>query len=202
MPQLSKDELIDILEHIGQLLELKGEVVFKVRAYQNAARALETFSGNIVQTAADGKLSEIDGIGKAIAEKLTTLIDTGTLPYYEELKAQFPVGLFEMFELQGVGPKKIKALWDQLGITTVEALEAGCKDGRVAALAGFGKKTADNILASIEARRKHSGRFRLGDIAHEAERMCEDLRGLPDVNRVSVCGSYRPRRPKRCPSFS
>lgn len=194
MPQLSKDELVDILEHIAQLLELKGEVVFKVRAYQNAARALETCSENVEQCAKEGRLSEIPGIGKAIAEKLTTLIDTGTLPYYEELKAEFPPGLFEMFELQGVGPKKIKRLWDELGITTVEGLEVGCKDGRVAALSGFGEKTAKNILVSIEARRKHAGRFRLGDIAHDAERMQEDLRTLPEVNRVSVCGSYRRRK--------
>jgi len=194
MPQLTKDELIDTLEHIAQLLELKGEVVFKVRAYQNAARALETYSGNLAQAAAEGRLGEIQGIGKAIAEKLTTLIQTGALPYYEELKAEFPPGLFEMFELQGVGPKKIKALWDQLGITTVEALEAGCKDGRVAALSGFGEKTAKNICAAIDARRKHAGRFRLGDIAHDAERMLEDLRALPEVNRVSVCGSYRRRK--------
>ena len=194
MPQLSKDDLVDILEHIAQLLELKGEVVFKVRAYQNAARALETFSGNLAQFAEEGRLGEIDGVGKAIAEKLTTLIQTGALPYSEELKAEFPPGLFEMFELQGLGPKKIKALWEQLDLTTVEALEAACKDGRVAGLSGMGKKTAENILAAIEARRKHAGRFRLGDIAHDAERMQEDLRALPEVNRVSVCGSYRRRR--------
>ncbi len=194
MPQLSKDDLIDILEHIAQLLELKGEVVFKVRAYQNAARALETFSGNLAQLAEEGRLGEIDGIGKAIAEKLTTLLANGTLPYYEELKAEFPPGLFEIIELQGLGPKKIKALWEQLDITTVEALEAACKDGRVAELSGMGKKTADNILVAIEARRKHAGRFKLGDIAHDAERMLDDLRALPEVNRVSVCGSYRRRR--------
>ncbi len=194
MPQLTKDELVDTLEHIAQLLELKGEVVFKVRAYQNAARALETFTGNLNQLAQEGRLGEIAGVGKAIAEKLTILMSTGTLPYYEELKAEFPPGLFEMFELQGIGPKKIKALWETLGITTIELLEAAAKDGRVAGLAGFGKKTADNILAAIEIRRKHSGRFRLGDIAHDAETMLEALRGLPEVSRVSMCGSYRRRR--------
>jgi DNA polymerase (family 10) len=194
MPQLTKDEIADILTHIGQLLELKGEVVFKVRAYQNAARALETFAGDLRALVAAGRLAEIDGVGKAIAEKITTLVETGTLPYYEKLKAEFPPGLFEMFELQGVGPKKIRALWEQLGITTVADLESGCRDGRVAALAGFGEKTAKNILAAIEARRKHAGRFRLGDIAADTERLLEELRGHPDVNRVSVCGSYRRRR--------
>ena len=151
MSQISKDEIADIFTHIAQLLELKGEVVFKVRAYQNAARALETFRGNLAGMSAEGTLGTIEGIGKAIAEKITILIETGTLPYYEKLKTEFPPGLFEMFDLQGIGPKKIKALWDKLGITTLEELEAGCKDGRVAELAGFGKKTADNILLSIES---------------------------------------------------
>jgi DNA polymerase (family 10) len=194
MPQISKDEIVDIFNHIAQLLELKGEVVFKVRAYQNAARALETFRGDLAAMAAEGTLGTIEGIGKAIAEKITILLNTGKLPYYEELKAEFPPGLFEMFELQGVGPKKIKALWDKLDITTLEQLEAACKDGRIAGLAGFGKKTADNILISIESRRKHAGRFRLGDIASDTEKLLEDLRAHPDVNHVSVCGSYRRRK--------
>jgi DNA polymerase (family X) len=194
MPQISKDEIADIFTHIAQLLELKGEVVFKVRAYQNAARALETFRGDLAGMSAEGTLGTIEGIGKAIAEKITILLNTGILPYYETLKSEFPPGLFAMFDLQGIGPKKIKALWDQLGITTLEELEAGCKDGRVAALPGFGKKTADNILLSIESRRKHAGRYRLGDIAVDTEKLLEDLRAHPEVSRVSVCGSYRRRK--------
>jgi len=194
MAQLTKDELIDILEQIAQLLELKGEVVFKVRAYQNAARALETFAGNLPQLATEGRLGEIAGVGKAIAEKLTTLIQTGTLPYFEELKAEFPPGLFDLFELQGLGPKKIKALWDKLGVISIATLQAAVDDGRVAELAGFGKKTADNLLVAIEARAKHAGRFRLGAIAPAAEGLLNDLRQHPDVTRVSVCGSYRRRK--------
>ena len=123
MPQISKDEIADTFTHIAQLLELKGEVVFKVRAYQNAARALETFRGDLAAMSEEGTLGTIEGIGKAIAEKITILLNTGKLPYYEELKAEFPPGLFEMFDLQGIGPKKIKALWDKLGITTLEELE-------------------------------------------------------------------------------
>jgi DNA polymerase (family 10) len=194
MPQLTKDDVANTLEQIAKLLELKGEVVFKVRAYQNAARAIETFSGNLNKMAEEGRLNEIEGVGKAIAEKIGTLLTTGSLPYYEELKAGFPPGLFEISELQGVGPKKIKAMWDKLNITTIAELNVACGDGRVAGLAGFGKKTAENILAAITARQKHAGRFRQGDIAHDAERMLEDLRSLPDVNRVSVCGSYRRRK--------
>src|SRR5260370_34632538 len=99
---VTKEQTIDLLETIAQLLELKGENVFKIRAYTNAARALETYSGDLVTAAAENRLGDISGIGKAIAEKVTELIATGTLPYYENLKAGFPPGVFELFELQGL----------------------------------------------------------------------------------------------------
>src|SRR5438874_97176 len=98
----NKDAIIDTLEAIAQLLELKGELVFKVRAYTNAARAVETFPGDIAAMAREGRLTEISGIGKAIAEKITEMIDTGRMEFFEKLKAEFPPGLFELFELQGV----------------------------------------------------------------------------------------------------
>jgi DNA polymerase (family 10) len=190
----TKDQIADLLESIAQMLELKGENVFKIRAYLNAARALETYSGDLATAATENRLADIPGIGKAIAEKITELITTGQLAYYETLKAEFPPGIFEMFDLQGIGPKKIKALWDKLGITTIAELETGCKDGRVAGLAGFGKKTSDNILAAIQSRAKHAGRFRLGEIAADAERLLAQLRELPDVHQAAVAGSYRRRK--------
>ena len=144
--------------------------------------------------AAEGRLGEIPGIGKAIAEKIGEWVATGRLEYYEQLKAEFPPGLFELFELQGLGPKKIKALWEQLGVTSVAELQAACKDGRVEGLSGFGKKTADNILAAVEARARFAGRFRIGDIAGDAERMLGDLRELPEVLQASLAGSYRRRK--------
>ena len=173
------------------MLQLKGENVFKIRAYTNAARAIETFSGNLRKTAEDEKLAEIEGIGKAIAEKIRELVTTGSLTYHTELKAEFPPGIFDMFGIPGMGPKKIQAVWHQLEVTTVADLEAACKDGRVAKLAGFGEKTAANILKGIEDRKKHAGKFRLGEIAADAEQMLDDLRSHPDVTRVAVCGSYR-----------
>ncbi len=194
MAQITKDQIADILESIAQMLEIKGENVFKIRAYTNAARALETYTGDIATAAGEGRLGEIPGVGKAIAEKITELVATGQLAYYEVLKAEFPPGVFEMFDLQGLGPKKIKALWDKLGITTIPELEKACKDGRVADLSGFGKKTADNILAAIQSRAKHAGRFRLGSIAPDAERMVAELRELPDVFQATIAGSYRRRK--------
>jgi DNA polymerase (family 10) len=191
MPVLTKDQIADLLESIAQMLELKGENIFKIRAYTNAARAVETYPGDLAVAAAENRLGDIHGIGRAIAEKLTELIVTGQLAYYEALKAEFPPTIFELFDLQGMGPKKIKMLWEKLNVTTIAELEKACKDGRVAALAGFGKKTSDNLLAAIQSRAKHAGRFRLGEIAPDAERMLEDLRGLPEVHQACVAGSYR-----------
>src|SRR3954447_18409333 len=110
MSLITKDQIAEILESIAQMLELKGENVFKVRAYLNAARALETFSGDLTALAGENRLGEIPGVGKAIAEKATELVVTGELQYFNTLKAEFPPGVFEMFELQGLGPKKIKAV--------------------------------------------------------------------------------------------
>ncbi len=194
MAQITKDQIADTLESIAQMLEIKGENIFKIRAYTNAARALETYTGDLVAAAGEGRLGEIPGVGKAIAEKITELVATGQLTYFENLKAEFPPGLFAMFELQGLGPKKIKALWDKLGITTIPELEKACKDGRVADLAGFGKKTSDNILAAIQSRAQHAGRFRLGSIATDAERMVAELRELPEIFQATIAGSYRRRK--------
>ncbi|MEI6560804.1 MAG: DNA polymerase/3'-5' exonuclease PolX [Verrucomicrobiota bacterium] len=191
---MTKDEVGAVLEAITQLLELKGENPFKIRAYQNAVRVIETYTGNLEADAREGRLTEIPGIGAAIAEKIATLVQTGSLPYYEELKAEFPPGIFEMFELMGLGPKKIRALYDKLGIDSLDALEAACKDGRVAGLAGFGEKTAHNILQSIEQRKSVAGSFLLGAVADAAEEIYEDLRSHPDVSQAAIGGSYRRRK--------
>ncbi len=194
MPDITKDNAIDALESVTRLLELKGENIFKIRAYQNAARALETFNGDFAKAVEAGELCEIPGIGKAIAEKITELVQTGRVGYYEELKAEFPPGLFEIFELQGMGPKKIKIFWEQLGVTSVAELEKVARDGSLAKLKGMGKKTADNILKAIEDRRKHAGSFRLGEIAAEAEALLAELRELPEVLQAAIAGSYRRRK--------
>ncbi len=194
MAQVTKEDAIELLESIARLLEMKDENVFKIRAYTNGARALETFSGDFHKCVAEGTLLEIPGIGKAIAEKVTEYVTTGELPYYTKLKGEFPAGLFELFDLQGLGPKKIKVLWEQCGVTTIAELEVAVADGRVAALKGFGKKTADNILLALESRNKHADSYRMGEIAAEAEQLLADLRDHPDVLQVSIAGSYRRRK--------
>jgi DNA polymerase (family 10) len=194
MLQKSKEEVIELLESIARLLELKGENVFKTRAYTNAVRTLETFSGDFGALVTEARLGEIGGIGVALEEKITQYATTGHLPYFENLKAEFPASLFDLFELQGLGPKKIKALWETLDITTIEGLATACKDGRVAGLKGFGEKTAANILKSIQARQQYAGSFRLGDVAGDAEMLLEELKELEWTLQASLAGSYRRRK--------
>src|SRR5213593_1977095 len=131
---MNKDQIAEILVSIATLLELKGENPFKTRAYHNAARALEAMEEPLDKVIAEQRLGEIKGIGESIQKKITELVTTGKLAYYEELKAATPPGLVAMLDIPGLGPKKIKAVHDELGIETVEQLEQACKDGKIAKL--------------------------------------------------------------------
>jgi len=191
---MNQDAIIEILENIARLLELKGENPFKVRAYTNAARALETLGQPLETLVREGRLEDLDGIGKATAEKISALVTEGRLPYYEELREEFPPDILTLFELQGLGAKKIKVLWDALRIHSITKLERACRSGEVARLPGFGEKTAANILQAIEHHSKHTGEFRIGDVAGLAESLLDDLAALPDVSRARIAGSYRRKK--------
>ncbi len=188
---VTKEQTIALLESISRLLELKGENPFKIRAYTNAARALETFSGNFPSLVEEKRLEELEGIGSAIAKKIEEFATTGALGYYQELRSSFPDTLSELFELQGLGAKKIKVLWETLKVKSISDLEAACRDGRVAELPGFGEKTAQNFLRAIERREKHSGRHLLSDATTVMEQMMEHFRDHPDVSQISSAGSLR-----------
>jgi DNA polymerase (family X) len=162
---VTKEQTIALLESIARLLELKGENPFKIRAYTNAARALETFSGNFPKLVAEEKLQELEGIGSAIAKKVEEYVSDGKLTYYDELRAGFPDSLAELFEIQGLGAKKIKVLWETLGVKSIADLETACREGKVAELPGFGTKTAENLLRGIQQRQKHTGRHLLSEAA-------------------------------------
>src|SRR5215472_9205334 len=166
---MDKDQVVRILGEIAVLLELKGENPFKARAYVNGARALDSLSEPLEKVVADNRLGEIKGIGEALQKKITELVTTGKMGYYEELKAATPPGLVAMLAIPGVGPKKIKALHDELGIETVEQLEAACKDGRVAKLKGFGEKTATNICDGIIRQRAYASRHLISEALPIAE---------------------------------
>ncbi|MFO1499096.1 MAG: DNA polymerase/3'-5' exonuclease PolX [Verrucomicrobiota bacterium] len=188
---VEKDLVIQVLNEIAVLLDLKGENPFKGRAYSVAARALDLSTEPWDKLIAPERLAEVDGVGEAIAKKVQELVTTGKLRYYEELKASVPPGLIDMLRIPGLGPKKIKVLHEKLGITTVDELEQACTAGRVAHLAGFGEKTQANICAGIQRRRSYADRHLLLHAWLLAEPILEALRSHPDVVRASTAGSLR-----------
>ncbi len=188
---MEKDKVAEILVEIGVLLELKGENPFKTRAYANGARIIEGLNEPLAKLVAEKRLGEVKGIGEALEQKITELVETGKLKYYDELKASIPPGFLEMLEIPGVGPKKIQTLHKKLGIDSIEKLEAACKSGKVAELEGFGEKTAANILEGIERKRTYASKHRLGDALRAAEPLLENLREHPAVIRCSTAGSLR-----------
>lgn len=188
---MDKDQVAAVLVEIGTLLELKGENPFKTRAYQNAARTLEGLSEPLEKIVAEDRLKGMKGIGEALQEKITTLVTTGRLPYYEDLKASLPPGLVDLLGLQGVGPKKVKKLYQELGIDSLAALEAACRAGKIADLEGFGEKSQAKILEAIAFRQKFASHHRLVDALEAAEPILAALREHPDVTRCSAAGSLR-----------
>ena len=191
---MTKEEIAHVLEKIATLLELKDENPFKVRAYTNAARAIETFGGNVPNFQDEEAVAKVPGIGKSIALKIKELASTGSLKYFEELSAEFPVGIMELFSLPGLGAKKIKALYDRLGINSIEQLQKACEDGRVAELPGFGQTTQQKLCESIAKRAAHAGSFQFGQVAAEAETLRSDLAAHNAALQVDVAGSYRRRK--------
>ena len=188
---MTKEGIAEVLEQIATLLELKDENPFKIRAYTNAARSIETFGGNLGDLKDEETLEKIPGIGKAIAAKIKELAETGSLKFFEELRAEFPGAILELFSIPGLGAKKIKALYEKLHVSSIAELQSACESGKVAELPGFGKTTQEKLCQAIATRAKHSGSFQLGQIAAEAESLQTDLRAHPDALQVCVAGSYR-----------
>jgi DNA polymerase (family 10) len=194
VPPMKKEQIVEVLETIATLLELQEENPFKIRAYTNAARSIETWGGNLRDMAEENRLEEIPGVGKAIAGKISELVLTGSSKFYDELRAQFPTNILELFSLPGLGAKKIKALYEKLKISSIADLAQACKAGEVAKLPGFGETTQKKLAETIAHRARHTGSFSLGAVAPEAERLLDDLRAHPDAACVSTAGSYRRRK--------
>ena len=191
---MKKEEVAQILEEIGVLMELKGENPFKTRAYHNAARIIKGLSQDLETLVESGEIRKIKGIGSGLAEKITELVRTGRLEYYESLRASFPESLLELLRVPGLGPRKIRKLYDELGIQTLDELEAACKAHRLAGLEGFGARTEEKILEGIEFIRKHSDRH-LFHVAWQAgQRLYEAVSGHPGVIRAQLAGSLRRRK--------
>ena len=188
---MDKDKVAEILVEIGVLLELKGENPFKTRAYSNGARMIQALTESLEKLVAEKRLSEIKGIGEALEQKITELVETGRLKYYEDLKISLPPGLVQMLGLSGLGPKKIQALNQKLGVDSIEKLEAACRAGQVAGLDGIGEKTQANLLEAIERKRRYASKHLLSQAMVAAEPLLDSLREHAAVVRCSAAGSLR-----------
>ena len=188
---MKNSELARVFEDIADLLELKGGNVFKIRAYQKAARSIEHLPVEVEKLATEGRLREIPGVGEAIARKITELVTTGRLEYYEKLKAEFPEGTSTLLTIPGIGPKTAVLLTRELKITTVEALEEAIVEGRVAQLYRMGEKTAENILRQIQAMRRKDQRILLGEALTIVDEITTHLKEMPGLRNISPAGSLR-----------
>jgi DNA polymerase (family 10) len=190
---MDKREVARMLEEIGTLLELKGENAFKTRAYHNAARLVQALDADLEQLVREERLTEIKGIGAALAEKIAELVTTGRLGYYDKLQEEFPPGFMEILRVPGLGPKKARALFEELKIGSLDELEAAARADRLSGLAGFGDRTQEKILEGIAAVRRHAGRFHVHVAEAAAAPIVAALRELPAARNLSVAGSLRRR---------
>jgi DNA polymerase (family 10) len=191
---MEKAEVAAILEEIAVLLELQGENPFRAGAYAKAGRAIAQLETNLEDVVKEGKLEEIPGIGDTLRDKITTLVTTGKLDFYEKTKAKTPPGLLQMLRLPGIGPKKIKAIYEQLGIDDLARLKEACEKGEVAKLKGFGAKTEKNILEGLAFLDQVGGRVRLDQATSIAEDILEQMKKVPGIRRMELCGSVRRRK--------
>ena len=194
MTPVDKSAVVKALREMSAYLQLKGENQFKTRAYDIAADRIAGLSDDLGQLVAEGKHTSLPGIGESIGHKIAELVTTGHMTALEDVKKDFPPRMLELLEVQDLGPKKAKALFEQLGVGSIDDLERACAEHRVRGLKGFGAKTEEKLAASIAlARRQQSSgaRKRLGDVLPLANEMLAWVQGAPGVQRASLGGSVR-----------
>ncbi|MEK7793542.1 MAG: DNA polymerase/3'-5' exonuclease PolX [Candidatus Hydrogenedentota bacterium] len=191
---MTNKEIAAVLNDIAMLLELDGENPFKSRAYTNVARQIEGLDGEAAVLAREGRLREIKGVGDALEQKITELVTTGKLGYYEELRAKFPESLFELFKIPGLGPKRIPQFYTEKGIDSIEKLELACKDGTFEGMKGIGEKLIEKILEGIEFTKQFAGRHLFNEAYEEAQAIIDLLRAEKSVKRIDTAGSLRRRK--------
>jgi DNA polymerase (family 10) len=191
---MTNSEIAAALDEIGTLLALAGENDFRVRAYTAGARSISALGESVEKLVKAGQLSGVPGVGETLREKITTLVTTGKLPFLEDLRAKTPPGLVQMLRLPGIGPKKVKAIYDELSIDTIDKLKAACETDAVAKLKGFGAKTQQKILEGIAFLGTVGNRVRIDLALPLGEALLARVRAMKGVLRAELCGSIRRRR--------
>jgi len=190
---MNNKEIAKVFQDIADLLELKGENPFKIRAYQRVVRSIEHLPVEVEQLVAEDKLEEVPGVGEAITKKITELVTTGKLDFYEKLKAEFPAGISTLLDLPGIGPKTAMLLTRELDIKSIDELEAAIAGGKVAPLPRMGDKTAENLLRQIQAlrRKKRSQRIPISEALPVVDEISARLSPLPGLRHLTPAGSLR-----------
>ena len=176
---------------IANLLDLKGEIFFKTRAYRIAAQTIEALDEDIEKLVNQGRLESIPGVGEALAKKITELVQTGKIEYLERLKKEVPTGLIDLLGIPGLGPKKVAALYKNLGITNTQELQEAANKGELRTLEGFGEITERNILRGIQLREKTSGRVLLNVAYEDGTRYIAYLKRCKQIEKINIAGSLR-----------
>ena len=188
---MTNKEIVALLEEIALLLELAGESPFKSNAYRNVARQIEQSEEDVETLAGEGRLREIKGVGEALEQKITEYVTTGTLKYHDDLRAKFPESLFDLFGIPGLGPKRIKQVYEELGIKSLAELEAACTKGVLSGLKGFGPKMQEKVLAGIEFAKQQQGQHLYNRAFLEAKRLRHLLSEDSSTHEIEIAGSLR-----------
>ena len=187
-----KNQLVaEILYKIADLLDVKGEIFFKTRAYRMAAQTIEAIDEDIETISNENRLQSISGVGEALAKKIKEIVETGKLEYFERLKEEIPEGLLTLLDIPGLGPKKVSALYENLDISTIKQLRKACIEGRLRDLDGFGEITERNILRGIQLREKTSGRVLLNVAYVDGNNYLDYMKRCDKIDRISIAGSLR-----------
>ncbi|MCB0327132.1 MAG: DNA polymerase/3'-5' exonuclease PolX [Bdellovibrionales bacterium] len=187
-------EVAKKLEQTAMIMELKGENPFKIRAYKNGAQALQQLEQDFSTLVKEETLTQVKGIGKGLATDILQWVHEGHSQYYIELMKEFPDTIFELFEVPQLGPKKLKVLHDELGVSSLIELEYACVENKLVDLKGFGRKTQDKLLHGIEFLKKNKGRFLYADVIDIVEDLVQQLSEWDIVERVSLAGSLRRKK--------
>ncbi|HJV84386.1 MAG TPA: DNA polymerase/3'-5' exonuclease PolX [Noviherbaspirillum sp.] len=184
-----------IFQQIADLLEIEGDNPFRIRAYRNAARMLSTLAPSVQTMVEESRdLKELPGIGPDLAAKIIEIVATGTCALREELRNEMPPAIHELLTVPGLGPRRVKTLYDERNIQTLDQLAKAARDGEISTIPGFGKRTEQRILEAVQAKLSKARRFRIDTAAQIAESLVPYLREGGDVNQIEVAGSYRRRQ--------
>ncbi|HXF04892.1 MAG TPA: DNA polymerase/3'-5' exonuclease PolX [Blastocatellia bacterium] len=193
---ITNADVARLFREIAFLLDMEG-VAFKPRAYEKAAHAIEAMTEPLTDVYRRGGLAALEaipGVGRSLAEKIAEYLQSGRMTYYEELKAKYPIDLPSLMGIEGVGPKMIRTLYEELGVKTLDDLEQAARQGRIRHLPRFGEKMEQKILKGIEFRRRHGTRFLLGEVLPLVQELCQRLAARDDVEMIEIAGSIRRRK--------